>query len=97
MKYYQFKNRDGKIMELRGDLTIEDLIRMGFDDFKLVSPEKPLAPNEWRAEDPCTFPEGTTKEEFEPHHLRPHRTQPSPCVSGCTLCKPACSHALPPL
>ena len=28
---------------------MEDLIRMGYTDIRLVQPEKPIAPHEWRA------------------------------------------------
>jgi len=48
--YYTFHNRDGQTIQLRGDLTMEDLIRMGYTDIRLVQPEKPLAPHEWRAD-----------------------------------------------
>jgi hypothetical protein len=48
--YYTFRNRDGQTVQLRGDLTMEDLIRMGYTDIRLVQPEKPLAPHEWRAD-----------------------------------------------
>jgi hypothetical protein len=44
--YYTFRNRDGQTIQLRGDLTMEDLIRMGYTDIRLVKPEKPLAPHE---------------------------------------------------
>jgi hypothetical protein len=37
-------------MQLRGDLTMEDLIRMGYTDIRLVQPETPLKPHEWRAD-----------------------------------------------
>jgi hypothetical protein len=48
--YYTFRNKEGQTFQLRGDLTIEDLIRMGYNDIRLVQPEKPLAPHEWRAD-----------------------------------------------
>ena len=48
--HYTFRNRDGQTIQLRGDLTMEDLIRMGYTDIRLVQPEKPLAPHEWRAD-----------------------------------------------
>lgn len=48
--YFTFRNRDGQTIQLRGDLTMEDLIRMGYTDIRLVQPGKPLAPHEWRAD-----------------------------------------------
>jgi len=48
--YYTFRNRDEQTFQLRGDLTMEDLVRMGYGDIRLVHPEKPLAPHEWRAD-----------------------------------------------
>lgn len=48
--YFTFRNKDGQTIQLRGDLTMEDLIRMGYTDIRLVQPEKPLAPHEWRAD-----------------------------------------------
>ena len=48
--YYTFRNKDGQTIQLRGDLTMEDLVRMGYTDIRLVQPEKPLAPHEWRAD-----------------------------------------------
>ena len=48
--YYTFRNREGQMIQLRGDLTMEDLIRMGWTDIRLVNPEKPLNPHEWRAD-----------------------------------------------
>jgi hypothetical protein len=48
--YFTFRNKDGQTIQLRGDLTMEDLIRMGYPDIRLVQPEKPLAPHEWRAD-----------------------------------------------
>ena len=48
--YFTFRNKDWQTIQLRGDLTMEDLIRMGYTDIRLVQPEKPLAPHEWRAD-----------------------------------------------
>jgi hypothetical protein len=48
--YYTFRNLDGQTFQLRGDLTMEDLIRMGWTDIRLVNPETPLNPHEWRAD-----------------------------------------------
>jgi hypothetical protein len=48
--YYTFRNRDGQTFQLRGDLTMEDLVRMGYGDIRLVQPETPLKPHEWRAD-----------------------------------------------
>jgi hypothetical protein len=50
MTYYTFKNREGQTIQLRGDLTMEDLVRMGYQEIRLVDPDKPLKPHEWRAE-----------------------------------------------
>lgn len=47
---YTFRNRDGQTIQLRGDLTMEDLVRMGYTDIKLAKPETPLKPHEWRAD-----------------------------------------------
>lgn len=33
--YYTFRNRDGQAIQLRGDLTMEDLVRMGYSDLQL--------------------------------------------------------------
>jgi hypothetical protein len=48
--YYTFRNREGQTIQLRGDLTMEDLVRMGYTDIRLVQPERTLAPHEWRAD-----------------------------------------------
>lgn len=48
--HYTFRNREGQTMQLRGDLTMEDLVRMGYGAIRLVQPEKPIAPHEWRAD-----------------------------------------------
>ena len=48
--YYTFRNREGQTIQLRGDLTMEDLVRMGYTDIRLAKPETPLKPNEWRAD-----------------------------------------------
>jgi hypothetical protein len=47
--YYTFRNRDGQTIQLRGDLTMEDLVRMGYTNIGLAKPETPLKPHEWRA------------------------------------------------
>jgi hypothetical protein len=47
-RYYTFTNNQGNKVELRGDLTIEDLIRMGWTDFGLVNPETPLPDHVYR-------------------------------------------------
>ena len=48
--YYTFRNMDGQTIQLRGDLTVEDLVRIGYRDIRLVHPETPLKPHEWRAD-----------------------------------------------
>ena len=48
--YYTFRNKDGQTIQLRGDLTMEDLVRMGYRDIRLVQPETPLKPHEWWAD-----------------------------------------------
>lgn len=48
--YYTFRNRDGQTFQLRGDLTMEDLIRMGYSDIRLVQPETQIKPHEWRCD-----------------------------------------------
>lgn len=50
--YYTFRNREGQTFQLRGDLTMEDLVRMGYSDIRLVQPETPLKPHEWRCDPP---------------------------------------------
>jgi hypothetical protein len=50
--YYTFRNRDEQTFQLRGDLTMEDLVRMGYGDIRLVHPETPLKPHEWRCDPP---------------------------------------------
>ena len=50
--YYTLRNKDGAEIQLRGDLTIEDMVRMGWTDFRLVEPNAPLKENEWRADPP---------------------------------------------
>lgn len=47
-KYYTFNNREGQKVELRGDLTIEDMVRMGWSDFRIVRPDTPIGENQWR-------------------------------------------------
>ncbi len=49
-RYYTFRNREGQSIHLRGDMTIEDLIRAGYTDINLVNPERPIAPHEWRCD-----------------------------------------------
>lgn len=48
--YYTFRNREGQTVQLRGDLTMEDMIRMGYTDFGFAEPETPIKPNEWRCD-----------------------------------------------
>lgn len=48
--HYTFRDRYDRKMELRGDLTMDDLIRVGYQDIGLVEPEKPLGLHEWRCE-----------------------------------------------
>ena len=48
--HYTFRNSEGQTIQLRGDLTMEDLVRMGYTDIRLVMPETPIKPHEWRAE-----------------------------------------------
>lgn len=48
--YYTFRNRDGQTIQLRGDLTMEDMVRMGWTDIRLVKPDAPLPPHVWRAD-----------------------------------------------
>jgi hypothetical protein len=48
--YYTFRNKDGQTIQLRGDLTMEDLVRMGYTNIGLSKPETPLKPHEWRAD-----------------------------------------------
>jgi hypothetical protein len=45
--YLKFKNKDGKVMELRGDMTLEDMVRMGFNNFRMEpnSAPPPTDPN----------------------------------------------------
>jgi hypothetical protein len=47
IRYYTFKNKDGESIELRGDLSIEDLLRMGWTDFRIVPPGQPLKEGQW--------------------------------------------------
>lgn len=51
---YTFRNRDGQAMRLRGDLTLEDLVRMGFSNFRLVNPSDPIPPGAWRSDLPAS-------------------------------------------
>lgn len=48
--YHTFKNNEGDEIQLRGDLTIEDLTRMGWSDFRLVKPDEPMKGGDWRCE-----------------------------------------------
>jgi hypothetical protein len=48
VRYYTFTNSRGEKVQLRGDLTMEDLIRMGWTDFGLVKPDAPLPPHVYR-------------------------------------------------
>ena len=48
--HYTLRNKDGQTIQLRGDLTMEDLVRMGYTDIRLAKPATPLKPHEWRAD-----------------------------------------------
>lgn len=48
--YYNFSDMNGNTIELRGDLTMEDLVRMGYTEIRLVPPDKPLEPHQWRCD-----------------------------------------------
>lgn len=48
--YYTFRNREGQTFQLRGEVTLEDLLRMGCGDIRLVKPETPLKPHHWRCD-----------------------------------------------
>lgn len=52
--YYRFTDRDGRQIEIRGDLTMEDMVRMGWSNFRLVKPGSPMAPGDWRCEGAAT-------------------------------------------
>ena len=47
--YYSFKNKDNKKIQLRGDLTIGDLLRMGFSNIGLVAKNAPYKKGEFRS------------------------------------------------
>ena len=47
--YIKFEDRHGNTVELRGDLTLEDLRRMGWESVSLVAPEKGIPEGVWRA------------------------------------------------
>jgi len=47
--WYRFVNRDGKEIYLRGDMTIEDMVRAGIDGPKFIEPGTPFeSPREYR-------------------------------------------------
>ena len=56
--YHTFRDRDGRKIQLRGDLTMEDLLRMGYRDIRLVKPEEPMNPHEWRCDPEAPENEG---------------------------------------
>jgi hypothetical protein len=68
MTHHTFTDKHGNIMQLRGDLTIEDLVRMGVSDIRLAEPGTPLKENEWV----CRNAIDTTTPKSEPS--QPHDT-----------------------
>ena len=50
MNYHTFTNSEGQTIELHSDLTMEDMIRMGWTEIRLMLPDEPLAPHEWGCE-----------------------------------------------
>jgi hypothetical protein len=51
VRLYPFRNKNGEVIHLRGDLTMEELIKMGFQDFGFAKPDDPILNNEWRSID----------------------------------------------
>lgn len=45
---YVFRNKEGVELDIPGNATIEDLVKMGFRRIRLRKPEEPLEENEWR-------------------------------------------------
>jgi len=68
--YYTFRNRDDQTFQLRGDLTMEDLVRMGYGDIRLVHPETPLKPHEWRCDPPPNPPPSNQKRVLPPQKIQ---------------------------
>ena len=46
--HYTFHNQYGQTFQLRSDLTVDDLAKMGYRDIRLVTTESPLKSFEWR-------------------------------------------------
>ena len=69
MNHHTFTDKHGSTMQLRGDLTIEDLVRMGFNDIHLVHPDTPLKENEWRCRNAIDTPtpESQTPQPHDTH------------------------------
>lgn len=47
MKTVKFKNKKGRTLKLNAKLTIEDLVRMGMDNIRIVPKNTPLKDGEW--------------------------------------------------
>lgn len=48
VKLVEFENNKGQKLLLPDTLTIADLVRMGFTQFRIMKPEEPLPDNWWR-------------------------------------------------
>jgi hypothetical protein len=48
----KFRDNRGYSFEVEGDMSVEKLLELGINRFKLVHPDKPLEQGEWRAEEP---------------------------------------------
>ena len=51
IKGVRFRNKKGEVMVLPNNLTLKQLVIMGFSNFNIVNPKKPLRKNEWRSEE----------------------------------------------
>lgn len=66
--YYTFRNSEGREIQLRGDLTMEDMVRMGWTNIRLVKPETPLTRDDWR----CDFCGETPLTDKERKYMTDH-------------------------
>lgn len=49
-KTYEFVNMHGQKIHLPRDMTMEQMLVIGYTDFRFFKPDAELAPGEWRCE-----------------------------------------------